>query len=83
MENDYLECEKKSAFYILMYVGGFFGAFILESVPNYIKWHLHICWEMLFPLLEMGGDHLYWSCCRRGIEPVTAAISATLSAAHP
>lgn len=26
-ENDYLECEKKTSFFILMFVGGFFGAF--------------------------------------------------------
>lgn len=102
MENGYLECEKKSTFFILMYVGGFFGAFtysvrggvfcnaqtanfvlsaialgngewgeffyyfipmtayfmgafISESVPNYIKWRLHIRWETLFLLLEMAA----------------------------
>lgn len=101
-KNDYLECEKKTTFSILMFVGGFFGAFtfsvrggvfcnaqtanfvlsavalgsgkwseffyyfipmtayfmgafISESVPNYIKWHLHIRWETLFLLLEMAA----------------------------
>lgn len=97
---DYLECEKWWTFVILMFVGGFFGAFtysirggvfcnaqtanfvlsavalgngrwreffyyfipmtayfmgafISESVPNYIKIHLHIRWDTLFLLIEM------------------------------
>lgn len=99
-ENDDLECEKWWTFVLLMFVGGFFGAFtysirggvfcnaqtanfvlsavalgngrwseflyyfipmtayfmgafISESVPNYIKGHLHIRWDTLFLLFEM------------------------------
>lgn len=97
---DYLECEKWWTFVLLMFVGGFFGAFtysirggvfcnaqtanfvlsavalgngrwgeffyyfipmtayfmgafISESVPNYVKGHLHIRWDTMFLLLEM------------------------------
>lgn len=99
-EKDDLECEKWWTFVLLMFVGGFFGAFtysirggvfcnaqtanfvlsaialgngrwgeflyyfipmtayfmgafISESVPNYIKGHLHIRWDTLFLLFEM------------------------------
>ena len=99
-EKDDLECEKWWTFVLLMFVGGFFGAFtysirggvfcnaqtanfvlsavalgngrwseflyyfipmtayflgafISESVPNYIKGHLHIRWDTLFLLIEM------------------------------
>lgn len=99
-EEDCLECEKWWTFLILMFVGGFFGAFtysirggvfcnaqtanfvisavalgngnwseffyyfipmtayflgafISESVPNYVRGHLHIRWDTLFLLIEM------------------------------
>lgn len=99
-ENDVLECEKWWTFLLLMFVGGFFGAFtysirggvfcnaqtanfvlsalalgngrwgdflyylvpmtayflgafISESVPTYVKSHLHIRWDTLFLLIEM------------------------------
>ena len=99
-EEDVLECEKWWTFLLLMFVGGFFGAFtysirggvfcnaqtanfvlsavalgngrwgeflyyfipmtayflgafISESVPNYIKGHLRIRWDTLFLLIEM------------------------------
>lgn len=99
---DYLACEKLSTFQILMFAGGFFGAFtysirggvfcnaqtanfvlsaialgngqwgrffyylipmsayflgafISESVPNYIRFHLHIRWDTLLILLEMAA----------------------------
>lgn len=99
-ENDDLECEKWWTFVLLMFVGGFFGAFtysirggvfcnaqtanfvlsaialgngrwseflyyfipmtayflgafISESVPNYVKGHLHIRWDTLFISFEM------------------------------
>lgn len=101
-EDDYLECEKWLTFVILMFVGGFFGAFtytirggvfcnaqtanfvlssialgngdwqeffyylipmsayflgafISESVPNFIKLHFHIRWDTLFLLIEMAA----------------------------
>lgn len=99
-EEDYLECEKWWTFVILIFVGGFFGAFtysirgrvfcnaqtanfvlsavalgngnfnefiyyfipmtayfmgafISESIPNYIKKHMHIRWDTLFIFIEM------------------------------
>ncbi len=99
-EEDFLECEKKRTFIILMFIGGFFGAFtysirggvfcnaqtanfvlsaialgngnwhnffyyfipmtayflgafISESVPNYIKDRLHIRWDTLFIFIEI------------------------------
>ena len=100
MDKNELECEKWRTFVLLMFVGGFFGAFtysirggvfcnaqtanfvlsavalgngrwddflyyfipmtayflgafISESVPNYIKGHLHIRWDTLFLFIEM------------------------------
>jgi len=101
-EEDSLECEKLWTFVILMFVGGFFGAFtysirggvfcnaqtanfvlsavalgngrwkeffyyfipmtayflgafISESVPNYVRGHLHIRWDTLFLFIEMAA----------------------------
>ena len=100
-EQDYLECEKGRTFVLLMFVGGFFGAFtysvrggvfcnaqtanfvlsamalgsgnwkkflyylipmtayflgavVSESVPKTVRSRLHIRWDTLFILLEMG-----------------------------
>ena len=40
-------------YYFIPMTAYFLGAFISESVPNYIKGHLHIRWDTLFLLIEM------------------------------
>lgn len=40
-------------YYFIPMTAYFLGAFISESVPNYIKIHFHIRWDTLFILIEM------------------------------
>ena len=40
-------------YYFIPMTAYFMGAFISESVPNYVKVHLHIRWDTLFLLIEM------------------------------
>lgn len=40
-------------YYFIPMTAYFLGAFISESVPNYIKIHFHIRWDTLFLLIEM------------------------------
>lgn len=102
LDQHYLECEKWYTFVILMFIGGFFGAFtysirggvfcnaqtanfvlsaiaigngnwndffyyfipmtaylfgafISETIPNYIKFHMHIRWDTLLILIEIAA----------------------------
>lgn len=40
-------------YYFIPMTAYFLGAFISESVPNYVKGHLHIRWDTLFLLIEI------------------------------
>lgn len=40
-------------YYFIPMTAYFLGAFLSESVPNYVKRHLHIRWDTLFILIEM------------------------------
>jgi len=42
-------------YYFVPMTAYFMGAFISESVPNYVKGRLHIRWDTLFLLIEMAA----------------------------